>query len=140
MDEKLLTAMLVPLIGIILIGVVWSSVQDSTTTTTVTNESFSGVNNTYVALTYDDWASSSAVRNGTGTELNSSTDYDVNLTSGSIKLLNQSNGTYYADYTYYPDGYIEGSMSRTILNYLPIMFAIALFVFLAGYVALKGRQ
>jgi len=47
------TVFLVPIIAVILLGIIWSTVRTATTPTSVVNESFTGVENTYVALTYD---------------------------------------------------------------------------------------
>ena len=129
---------LIPIIAVILLGIIWSTVQTATVPTAVTNESFAGVTNTYVALTYDDWAACSAIRNGTHETMGIG-NYTVNLAAGSVNLTSAS-GTYYADYTYKADSYLTSSMSRTIVGYLPLIFAIVIFVFIAGFIVLKRKS
>jgi len=132
---------LVPIIAVILLGIIWSTVRTATTPTSVTNESFTGVENTYIALTYDDWAACSAVRNATNDALTVTTDYVVNLDAGSINITTAGggNGTYYADYTYKEDSYMTSSTSRLVTGYIPVIFAVAVLIFVAGYVMLKRQ-
>jgi len=132
---------LVPIIAVILLGIIWSTVRTATTPTSVTNESFTGVENTNVALTYDDWAACSAVRNATNDALTVTTDYVADLTNGQINITTAGggNGTYYADYTYKEDSYMESSTSRLVTGYIPVIFAVAVLIFVAGYVMLKRQ-
>ena len=132
---------LIPIITVILLGIIWSTVQTATVPTSVTNESFTGVENTYVALTYDDMAAVSAVRNSTHNALTVTTDYVVNLAAGSINITTAGggNGTCYADYTYKDDSYMDSSIGRTIIGYLPVIFAVVILIFIAGFVVLKKR-
>ena len=136
------TVFLVPIIAVILLGIIWTTVRTATTPTSVTNESFTGVENTYVALAYDDWAACSAVRNATNDALTVTTDYVVDLTNGQINITTAGggNGTYYADYTYKEDSYMESSTSRMVIGYLPVIFAVAVLVFITGFIALKGKS
>jgi len=133
---------LVPIICVILLGIIWSTVQTATTPTTVTNESFTGVENTYVALTYDEWTVCSAVRNATHDTLTETTDYVVDLSGGRLNITTAGggNGTYYADYKYKEDSYMESSTSRMIIGYVPLMFAVVILVFITGFIALNKRQ
>ena len=122
---------IVAVLVIIFIAVIWNLQSSATTLSTSANESFTGVENTYVALTYEDWAACSAVRNTTGA-LTVTTHYVVNLDDGSINITTAGGGagTYYADYTYQPVGYIRSSMARTIVSFVAVMVAIGLIVFL----------
>lgn len=146
MEEKgILAVFLVPIMCVILLGIVWSTVQTATTIQTVTNESFTAVNDTHVALTYDGWVACSAVRNVNDTTLGTG-NYSVGLSGGTINITtaglavdNGSGFTHYADYTYKDDSYMESSMSRTVIGYLPIIFALAMLVFIAGFIVLKKR-
>ena len=77
--------------------------------------------------------------NGTNTsdtaELTETTDYEVlsyeegkfNITS--YADYNEADGDYFAfDYSYKPTGYIESGILRTIMDFLPLMLALALFI------------
>ena len=123
---------IVAVLVIIFIAVIWNLQSSATTLSIGANESFTGVENTYVALDNEDWAACSAVRNGTGTVLTVTTDYVVNLDAGSINITTAGGGagTYYTDYTYQPVGYIRSSMARTIVSFVAVMVAIGLIVFL----------
>jgi hypothetical protein len=65
-------------------------------------------------------------------------NYSVDLAGGRINSTLPSE-TYYADYTYKGDSYMESSISRTITGYLPVIFAVVVLVFIAGFVVLKKR-
>ena len=133
---------LVPIITVILLGIIWSTVQTATVPTSVTNESFTGIENTDVALTYDDWAAVSAVRNATNDAVTVTTGYVADLSSGSINITTAGggNGTYYADYTYKEDSYMESSTSRMVTGYIPLLAAVVIFVFIAGFIVMKKRS
>jgi len=123
---------IVAVLVIIFIAVIWGLQSSATTLSTSANESFTGVENTYVALTYDKWAACSAVRNATHDTLTETTDYVVNLDAGSINITTAGGGagTYYADYTYKPVGYVTSSIARTVIGFVTVMVAIGLIVFL----------
>jgi len=147
MEEKgVLAVFLVPIVAVILLGIIWSTVQTATVPTSVTNESFTGVENTYVALDNDNWAACSAVRNSTHHTLTETTDYVVDLSSGRLNMtttglaVNGTDNTTYADYTYKADSYVDSSMGRTIIGYLPLMAALVLLVFITGFIAMKKRE
>ncbi len=123
---------IVAILVIIFIGVIWGLQSSATTLSTSANESFTGVENTYVALTYDKWAACSAVRNATNDALTVTTDYVADLTNGQINITTAGggNGTYYADYTYKPLGYVTSSMARTVIGFVTVLVAVGLIVFL----------
>jgi len=145
-NEKLLAVFLVPLIAVILLGIIWSTVQTATTGQSITNESFTAVNDTYVALTYDDWLACSAVRNVNGTTLGTG-NYTVDLAGGRINIstaglaVDEGSGyTMYADYTYKADSYMEGSTTRMVIGYIPLIAAVVVLVFIIGFIMLKKRN
>jgi hypothetical protein len=148
MEEKgLMAVFLVPIVAIILLGIIWSTVQTAVAPTTVANESFTGVNNTYVTLDNDDLIAVSAVRNGTQFALTVTTHYVTDLSGGRINITTAGAGlgtgsgsTYYVDYTYRADSYLASSTSRMIVGYLPLMAAVVIFVFIAGYAVMKKAE
>lgn len=127
-----ITAFVLILVGIALIDPIADSVYDARNTYSITNESFAGVNATAVALTYDDFEAVSEVRNSSHAVMTVTTDYTVGAADGEI-TVRSGTGTYYADYVYYPDGYVSDSTSRILLNLLVIFFAIGVLAFGVGY-------
>lgn len=128
-------------VAIIAISVIFGITSSATSISTMTNESFAGVYNTYVSLGYDDLVSITGLRNSTGSNKTSGTDFIADLGGGRINVsnANDNNGTYYIDYTFRPTGYINDSMTRSVVNYSPMMLALALFVFIAGFAFVKGK-
>lgn len=45
----------------------------------------------------------------------------------------------YVSYTYYPAGYIESSTTRGLLALTPVLFALVILVFVAGFVVMKKQ-
>ena len=78
--------------------------ETTETTSTVTNETFAGVNGTAVALANDELLSVTAVRNATaqGDTFNADTEYTVALDAGTITVLNGT-ASYTVDYTHSSD-------------------------------------
>ena len=123
---------------IIFIAVIWGLQSSATTLSTSTNESFTSVNDTFVALTNDDFAVVSAVRNATQYALTVTTHYVVDYASGRINITTagaalsvEGNTTHYADYTYRATGYVTNTIARLVLSFVTVMVAIGLIVFLA---------
>lgn len=123
---------IVAVLVIIFIAVIWGLQSSATTLSTTANESFTGVENTYVTLDNDAWAACSEVRNSTHDALTVTTDYVVDLNAGSINITTAGggNGTYYADYTYRALGYVTSSMARTVIGFVTVLVAVGLLVFL----------
>ena len=123
---------IVAVLVIIFISVIWVLQSSATTLSTSANESFTGVENTYVALDNDAWSACSAVRNATHNALTVTTGYVVNLDDGSVNITTAGggNGTYYADYTYKAVGYVTSAMARTVIGFVTVLVAVGLMVFL----------
>ena len=128
-------------VAIIAISVIFGVTTSATSISTMTNGSFAGVYNTYVSLGYTDLVSITGLRNSTGNNKTSGTDFIADLSGGRINVSNANdlNGTYYIDYTFRPAGYIHDSMARTVVNYAPMMLALVLFVFIAGFAFMKSK-
>jgi hypothetical protein len=65
----------------------------------------------------------------------------VNFTGGNPTLTISdvvfADGTYSANYTYAPSGYLSSNTNRTIIGILPVLLAITIFLFAAGFVMSK---
>lgn len=81
-------------------------------------------------------ASSEKIYNSTETFV-SGTDYSLNDRTGAISLYNKT-GTVSANYTHVPDGITTGT-SATILNNIPLLFAVMLLIGAAGALKLYTR-
>lgn len=129
---KLMTAFIVGFIvivvGMSLLGETANTTRPLTNALTVTNESFTGVNATAVALTNGNHTSL-AVRNSTHDTLTITTHYTTNATAGTVTVLT-GNGTYYADYTYEANTYQDSSATRSVISLIVVLFGIAVFALL----------
>lgn len=113
------------IIGLALFVPIGDKADSITNAQSVTNESFTGVDNVSVDLDHNYFAAVSAVRNSTHDTLTVTTDYTVQDDDGSITVLT-GNGTYYADYTYYADDYVYDASTRTLTNLILVFFALAI--------------
>jgi hypothetical protein len=57
--------------------------------------------------------------------------------SASEDIVNTT--TYLATYSYQDDIYVTSSAGRTLIAILPVLLALAIFVFIAGFLALRSR-
>jgi hypothetical protein len=129
------------IMAVIVLGVAFSFIQTEalTSTQSVTNETVvisSGAgrlaNAKFIALNH--------FGNNTH-EYASNLGNAINISSvdGYIKVsANITNGNYNASYNYLPTGYIESGTNRTLIATVPILLAVTLIVFSAGFVILKG--
>ena len=128
---------IVAVLVIIFIAVIWGLQSSATTLSTSANESFTAVENTYVALDNDAWAACSAVRNINGTTLLGVGNYTTDLSGGRLNITTAGlavdagcGTTFYADYTYRAVGYVTSSMARTVIGFVTVLVAVGLLVFL----------
>lgn len=139
--EKILAPIIIAfvavIIGISLFTPVADSVGSLTTTFTITNKSFTALNDTDVTFTGsgENDTAISAVRNNASLTLTDGANYTSNVTGGTGRInMNISyaaghlvnNQTWFVDYTYQTNDYIEDGGSRAITNLIPIFFAIAI--------------
>jgi len=70
------------------------------------------------------------------------TNYSVTYATGVITNVSSMNGSYTvlnATYTYYKDTAIQSGLTRTVIVFLPVMFAVAIILFLVGK-GLMGKK
>lgn len=132
-----ISAFIILLIGIVLLGSTADTVTIATDSTTIEslNESTTLINGTGVALT-NNWVTSIIevlAQNGTANySLTETTDYTVdNLNSETtvqITLVNAEwdGNTSYVSYNYQNDNYVRSGVSRVLIRLIIIFFAIAL--------------
>jgi len=109
----------------------------------VTDENAGSLSTTGNITTENDWVVSIdkvVADNGTTNTTLDASNYTVyNLDSkdlpASIELVDSSydGDTAYVDYTWNPDNYIESGVTRTLISYAPMLFGLAIFVFVAGF-------
>ena len=147
MENKLggfITVFIVVMVGLVLAEALGNAIVKVEDLGTVTNKSIDisslrgeddGVGNfttdVELSLGRDDLASFSEMRMENGTAFTENTDYYVNLTEGTFRLLDtettasfDSDNNTLADYTYYPDAYVKDSMSRVIIKTLIMVFFV----------------
>jgi len=67
---------------------------------------------------------------------------EVNFTNAGVVTVasyNFSKGSYLADYTYNPEGYVTSSTTRTLLNLIPVILAILVLMFIVGFMAMNKK-
>ncbi|MFQ5453954.1 MAG: hypothetical protein ACE5D6_07180 [Candidatus Zixiibacteriota bacterium] len=140
----MVTMTIVLIIGIVLLQVIFSTVSDTTATTAITNDPFTAVNGTCTRITSECYTPSSlsTARHTTDTSGNftecgdSQTDlYGVESNSASdfTNFTQENNATYIQRSC----SFITGGVTRIVINNLSVLFALALLIFVAGFVALK---
>lgn len=160
-QNKLVTLILllmVIVVSLVLLGNIANTKQKSTSTLSITNESFvltscytselqvntsdTDCNVTVSKMTTADWRrndsqcylSGVAVRNGAGSTLVANTDYTLFASEGLIQFLNTTGtsaspaNTTYADYTYCDSGYFQNSGDRALANLWTTLGIIALLI------------
>lgn len=85
----------------------------------------------------DDIAVFTALDNGT--LVIPTANYSVTLATGVVTLSGSfaENDTYLGTYSYRDDIYVNSTTGRTIIGLLPVILALAIFVFIAGFIALR---
>jgi len=134
------------IIGVIIASIMYSQVDNQTSQTTVTDDQFTASNSSCVDITDKCIYSVTSVENGTGSYTVTSGNYSTCKVNSGLRwddglLVSDDlvNGqTLNATYTEIDCGYISSGLTRTIVNYLPVLLAVALLIFLAGYVTMKS--
>lgn len=144
-QSAILTLSLTIIIVMVILGVVFTFLNTSSLNT-ATNLA-APVSVTHSAGVYS--GALSEIGNGRGVVLNAfynatvtgTVGTNVNSTSAGVLTLGNStfNGvaTYYANYTYQPVGYVESSTTRMVLAMLPVLLALVVLIFAAGYIGMK---
>lgn len=153
--NKLVIAFVTLIVGIALLSQVSVISLDATDKTSVNNEAVTiikydnvSVNTTRVYTltnaptgwkTADCPLASIVLSNSSGTVFTITTDYLVTPAAGTFTLKNTTATTQtadnktYVDYTYCADDYLNLSWGRSVINYVPGFFAIALLLVSLGF-------
>lgn len=159
---KLMLAFVTLIIGIVLIGQIATTGSTVTTLSAVSSEAHNvlptyatGFNSTninpaivYTLTNVPTWGSDCpitdfALKNSSGTAFTVTTDYVVNVNSGTYTLVDSATGLAnlgvnttakpaYASYNYCPSTYLNSSWGRTVLNLVPGFFALACLLISVG--------
>jgi len=137
------TAILIVLvIGLVALQIMYTSISNQTSETTITDDQFVGSNTTCVDLTDQCILSLTSIENGT-----------VVVDAGNYSLCEANSGGKYSDgillddaefngytlnatYTEVNCGHLTG-LTAVVVNNVPILVAIALLVFAAGFAIMK---
>lgn len=141
------------ILAVVILGVIFSQLRDQTTTSAVIGDQFTGINRTCVRITPDCYTPGSLALSNAS---NTSTEKDIagNFTEcgnsnvvlfgaiGNIIECEECENTLAlnASYSKRSCGYITNATTRTLVNLLPVLLAIAILIFILGFVALKGRS
>ena len=142
------------IIGVIVLSIIWTQYADQVGSATITGDQFTASNTTCVELTDKCLTSITSLNNATGNSTMKSTiigsgnysictarglnnKFDGVLLDGDTVVDAGYNGqTVNASYTEISCNRITG-MTATIVGYLPVLLAIVLLIFLAGFIAIK---
>lgn len=137
MNNKGQVAILTTVVIAVVVGVVGLTVIEGIASPlyeaqSVTSETFNGTNSSYTNLAESDLVTDSeTVYNTTAcsTELGGAT-YTMNYTDGGIIMADNTYDSYdqCIDYNYEDDRYLSDGTTRTVLQNIPILFAIGLLV------------
>lgn len=143
-NTAIVTLTVVVIIGIIALSVGWELIQDKTTSETITDDTFTGLNGTCTRVTSASdrcILSTTNIQNATGNQVDVSGNFTVcGTTSGS-----DLNG-YYVSATpnfvgqSFNASYLEVACTQltgttgTIANYVPLLWAVVILVFVAGFI------
>ena len=151
---QLNTAGIVGILVVVIVGIVMLAISyrtvDTATTNLYANATDSGEMfdaNNQIQLSHTGLAASSHVTivNYTadvGTYILPATNYTVNYNTGVITnntAMNDSFTVLNATYTYYQDTAIQSGLTRTVIVFLPVMFAVAIILFVVGK-GLMGKK
>ncbi len=152
MNKKGQGAIIAMSIGVILLvvilAVIFSTLSEQTTTTAVVGDQFTGINETCVRVTPNCYSPGSL-------SVINTTDADTEL-GGNFSECGDSSVVLYgafgdissclgceesnalnASYTERSCGFITSGTTRTLINLLPVLLAIAVLIFILGFVALR---
>lgn len=147
----LITVFVLLIIGIVLLGTVADESSTLDDTAYVANESVTAINSTFVELANDWITEFNDVRLFNGTPIsstlyeNDNKDGEINISEAAVleqaELTGGSCYTFYVNYTAANSaiGMSENSSSRTIVDLVPLFFAIAL-VLGSMYVVWMNRE
>lgn len=113
------------LAAVILTGIAFPQWRTTTTPQTASDvvAHVQGAGNSEVSLTETDLVSGGLSISG----LAVTTNYTVDYENATVTVLNATtNGTYYAVYSFYEDGYIESSSSRSLAGVVILLIIVGL--------------
>ncbi len=136
------------IIGIVVFQIIFTLIDDQTSTLGVADDQFTASNNTCVQVTNKCIVlGSGVIENATGAqvETNNFTECQVNNPDklNGFSLNPNGGGTGFdgvavnATYSEVSCSFIPGGTTQTVLNLLPLLLAVALIVFVTGFIVLK---
>lgn len=137
MNKKAQANIIGPIIAIIFavigLAITFSVISVGTNTADASDTIAWGANGTSISLSYDDLNSITSVVNGS-IVLNESAQYISDLPGGTLQLIDNSynNTAAVVTYNYDPDGYIDNTLTRIIIGFLGVFWAL-------GCLSLAGK-
>ncbi len=150
MNQKAQGAIIAMAIGaillVVILGVIFSTLSEQTTTTSVVDDQFIATNNTCIRLTPNCYTpgtlTTENVANSTVTTGNFSECGDLSnvLFGAEGNLISADFGdatTHNASYLGRSCGFIASTTTRTLINLIPVLLSIAVLIFIVGFIVLK---
>ncbi len=139
---------------VVILSVIFSTLTAQTTTTAVSDDTFTVVNETCTRVILVTSligcispGSTSSIVNSTGTGVNAIGNFTECGTSGDLFGYNMAAGAdkvfdgtlVNATYTARSCEFITSGTTRTLVNLIPVLLAIAILIFIVGFIALSRR-
>ena len=136
------------ILGIVMFQIIFTTIDSQVTTTAITKDPFTASNGTCVQVT------DNCIALGTGVLVNGTNDVTVtaNFSECQVNNPDKLNGFVLspdlggnefdgvqvnASYSDRSCSFIGGATTQIVLNLLPLLFAVVLLVFVAGFIVLK---
>ena len=138
-----ITIMIVSIIGLVTLQIMYTSIRDQTATTSITDDQFTG-STSCVDITDNCILTLDSVENATGGETLGTGNYSLcDANSGGkyndgiiLDDAEYNTETLNATYTEVNCGHLTG-LTALVVNNVPILVAVALLVFAAGFAMMK---
>lgn len=137
------------ILGVVILGVVFSFISDQTSTSTITADQFTASNESCVQVTSNCITTLTNVYNATTPgPIEAGGNYSICTVGGALSGLylnpadsqgNIDNNGYTANATYNERscGFITSGTTRTLVTLIPLLLAIVALVFVTGFLVLK---
>ncbi len=123
--------------GVITVNTInFSDIDYNVSYTYIENGTGQTTNDDLVDMTF--FGNSTVNTSSTGIAINT----EVNFTGAGVITPNANNftaGDYNIAYSFFPDGYITSATTRTLINLVPVLAALAVLLFVFAFVAMKGK-
>lgn len=140
------------IIMVIILGVIFQFLDDTALTSQTTSESVTTILEAQTQLGNADIIASTLTVDNLSSAAIGAGNYTLIAATGLINVSNQTgeawpyfssngtSGTLRYNYSYFPEGYIDNSITRLIIANIPVLLGLVALLFIFAFVVIKGRQ